>query len=281
MSFASDALLTKTDDELRFYVENPQYYQDELVEAARRELRRRGASVPAAATRSPRAPADYAAENFDEPARPRPALVPALVLLGVLALGAGGYWWGSATKAATRATAAASAAKLSPDSLKLETAEATPLPSFDVEQDLTRQLALVPAAEQRQAAGQPLRQYREVSRRFWRAERPTEYLIEEAASGKVPSYAILTQQISFLEGQWHQAGNALVYTYKFPPTMADQLARMRSAAATERQVLEGIKQGVIGNNPHLLSEKDAMKHAGDEALLEGLRHPAKPLEVHL
>nr|GFD52926.1 hypothetical protein [Tanacetum cinerariifolium] len=54
MATPSDVLLLKTDAELRFFVENPGYYQPELVAAARRELRRRypTASLPNAAPAS-------------------------------------------------------------------------------------------------------------------------------------------------------------------------------------------------------------------------------------
>ena len=45
MATPPDVLLLKTDAELRFFVENPSYYQEELVAAARRELRRRYPAV--------------------------------------------------------------------------------------------------------------------------------------------------------------------------------------------------------------------------------------------
>ncbi|MGI4866895.1 MAG: hypothetical protein ACRYFZ_23455, partial [Janthinobacterium lividum] len=84
----------KTDAELRFFVENPSYYQAELVAAARKELRRRQpAPAPAAAVSmapvaaSP-AVIDYAAVP---PRRATSWLLPASVA-SVLLLAGLGFW---------------------------------------------------------------------------------------------------------------------------------------------------------------------------------------------
>lgn len=309
MSASTDALLAKTDAELRFFVDNPQFYQPELVSAARRELTRRAAAGPAPSAASPTAPPppatagavgggtnpaalpppapfappapDFAADYLDEPARRRPWLVPLLVLLAAVAAGLGIYSWSSANQEAAKALAAREAARLSPDSLKLETAVSTPLPSFDVDQDVARQLAVVPAGELKQVSSQEMRQYRIVSTRFWQAQHPTEFLIGLATSGKAPSYILLTDQIRLVEGLWHNSGNALVYSYKFPPTMADQVSRMRAVAAIERRVLEHIRDQVTQHAPAFLSDKDQAEHATARELLAGMQRRPRTIEAHL
>jgi hypothetical protein len=45
MATATDALRTKTDAELQFFVDNPGYYHADLVLTARQELRRRRIGV--------------------------------------------------------------------------------------------------------------------------------------------------------------------------------------------------------------------------------------------
>ena len=317
MSASTDALLAKTDAELRFFVDNPQFYQPELVSAARRELTRRAAASPAPPAASPTAQAqaatagavgsgaspaalpppvapeygapapfappapDFAADYLGEPARRRPWLVPLLVLLAAVAAGVGIYSWSSANQEAAKALAVREAARLSPDSLKLETAASTPLPSFDVDQDVARQLAVVPAGELKQVSSQEMRQYRIVSTRFWQAQHPTEFLVGLATSGKAPSYALLTDQIRLVEGLWHNSGNALVYSYKFPPTMADQVSRMRAVAAIERRVLEHIRDQVAQNAPASLSDKDQAEHATARELLAGMQQRPHAIEAHL
>ncbi|MGI4833927.1 MAG: hypothetical protein ACRYFK_10745 [Janthinobacterium lividum] len=307
MPAPSDALLTKTDAELQFFVDNPQFYQPALVAAARQELARRAAegprpvaasptlaaapaalveavapAAPVQATPAPFAPPpplgpppspDIVADYLVEPARRRPLLVPLLGLLAAVALGLSIYWWRSAAQGKA-ALAARTAAKLSPDSLKLETAATAPLPTFDVEQDVARQLAVVPAAELKQVSSQEMRQYREVSKRFWQAQHPTEHLIGLALANQAPSYTLLIDQIRFTEGQWHQAGNALVYGFHFPPTMADQVARMRAIASVERRVLEHLKT-------QSLSQKDLSEYTVTQELAAGLRQKPRALEMHL
>jgi hypothetical protein len=111
MATPPDVLLLKTDAELRFFVENPSYYQEELVAAARRELRRRypAAPVPAAApARTPtvEAPPAPVITEYDEPATRRS---PAWLLPGVGAavlLVAGLSFWGKGDKPRRAAPAA-------------------------------------------------------------------------------------------------------------------------------------------------------------------------------
>lgn len=270
MSFTSDVLLTKTDDELRFYVENPQYYQDELVEAAHRELRRRGASVPAAAGASQPPAPDYAAKNFDEPARPRPALVPALVALGVLALGVGGYRWNSANKAASRAAAAASAAKLSPDSLKLVTVETTSLPDYNLAQLADQQLASIPAAEKEPQA---VRQFRELSKRFWAAETQSEYLTNLAYTGKATP--LFADQAHLARETWRAWNHAAVYGYKFGPVMQKQYELMAEVASSQQHILD-LLPGLLPKQQFRTHKELQARQADVQGWMKSLR-PVSPV----
>lgn len=300
MSASSDALLAKSDAELRFFVDHPHFYQPELVQAAHRELHRRGATTapvgppppPVPATPAPFAPPpplvppaasypapDYPAEYLDEPARPRPWLVPVLLVVVVLAAGTGLYRWFSATQQQQRTLAARSRARLSPDSLRLEEAAATPLPLVDADANISRQLAIVPAAERRQATAQQMQQYRGVSRRFWQAEQPTEFLLNQAAANQASNYAIFLDQVRLMEQQWHTSGNALVYTYHFPPTMADQVSRMRAVAGLERKILDHVKAQALASHPLTLSSKDQMDYATARELLHGITHELGTLQA--
>ena len=163
MAASSDTFRSKTDAELLFFVENPSYYHPELVGTARQELRRRGA-LPQAPAAPPLATA-YADYDQEHPSRRPSWLVLASIVL-VLAVAAVGFL-GLRQSAAPPARPLASAGHLSPDSLKLESVESQPLPSFDVEKNVDQQFTLMATTEKTRA--QTVRQFQGLSRRFWRA----------------------------------------------------------------------------------------------------------------
>lgn len=270
MPSPTDVLRIKTDAELQFFVDNPGYYHADLVAAARQELRRRG--VAPLVTDAPAYPTAYA----DGPAAKRPLLIGAAVL--VLAAGGAGLYW--KTQASASAPVAASRpGKLSPDSLKLEAVAATPIPNFDNDRNVDRQLALVPAAERAQASAQQLRQYQGLSLRFWRAQNPTAYLLRPA--GRQPSYPVYTGQLNLVQAQWNDLYKGLVYSYNLPPTMMDHLARMRVIARIQRATLKELQADCASNKPLELTGRTQLIQDTAQHLLAPLQHRAAPLSVRL
>ena len=96
----------KTDEQLRFFVEHPELYQPELVEAARRELRRR---APAAPALQPASVAEYVPISQEAPARGWGKAV--ALGVGLLALGGGTYWLKQRDDAAVAAVRAQAEAR--------------------------------------------------------------------------------------------------------------------------------------------------------------------------
>ncbi|QKG51568.1 hypothetical protein [Hymenobacter sp. BRD67] len=273
MSSATDVLRAKTDAELQFFVDNPNFYHADLITNARQELRRRGIAPlrPAASEAS-------VTTAYDEsPASNRRPLVLGLVLLLLLA-GVAGFFWKTHAPASSRSLGR-QPDKLSPDSLKLESVVATPIPTFDNDRNVAQQLALVPAAERSSASAQALRQYKGLCQRFWRAQNPTIFLINQA--GRQQSYQVYTAQLRLVQGQWNDLYKGLVYSYKLSPTMMDHLARMRVIARIQRMTLTKLEAAASNNMPLVLDGRTQLAQDTAQHLLAPLQHRAAPLSIHL
>jgi hypothetical protein len=277
MAATHDILQLKTEAELRFFVENPSFYQPELVAEARSELRRRGAGSTPATPHLPElggasaGPAEYANARPTQPSWLVLGSVAAVFFLAAL-----GFWVKSSRPhAAGIATRAASPPKAAP---QLEAAPSSPIPTYDTEGYVEKALAQVPAAEKRNE--QRLNQYRAVSRRFWAAQNPSAHLIERAQVGKAnPVFGAQAQLVLAL---WHDFDRTQVYSYTFDPVMADHLARMKVVAQYQREALKELANDTEAQRPpHLddartLAHQQALPH-----LLAALAHKAGPLSVHL
>jgi len=273
----TDILRAKTDAELLFFIENPSFYQPELVATAWRELQRRGALPVAPAQASA-----FAVEEQEAPARRSPWLLIAVAL--VIATLAAGLWslnrqQAAATKAAARPS------RLSPDSLKLETVAAHPLPTFNIEQIVDAQLASIPAAEKSQA--QMLRQFRGLSKRFWTAETQTEYLTDQAHTGQAGS--AFADQTLVARETWRGWNKAVVYSYDFGPVMRAQYQRMKLAASSQQHVLSRLP-GLLPERRFLTDKELLARDAEVQDWLAGLRktspvtgraYRATVLQMHL
>jgi hypothetical protein len=262
MATATDALRTKTDAELQFFVDNPGYYHADLVLTARQELRRRGLA-PTPSLSAPEAVADYADAPAAGPSR-RPLLI-GVALLGVV--GAGGAWlWAGQSAAHSQAAGQLTHPRRSADSLKLETVEAHPIPSFDVDKLVAEQVASIPADEKQKP--QELRQFKGLCRRFWVAETQTEFLTSQARAGQAgPMFG---EQTMVARQTWRDWNKAVVYSYHFGPKMKDQLERMTGTASSQQHILANFPDLLDGRK--FLTDKEMQSREADvQDWLAGLR----------
>jgi hypothetical protein len=260
MASSNDVLHLKTDAELRFFVENPSYYQAELVAAARRELRRRYPAAPLPAAGPPGEAAQTVVTEYDVPAaRQRPAWLLPGVGAAVL-LVAGLSFWGKGDKPPRVAPVAATATPAArPAPPTLETAiTAPPLPTFDTERCVKQALARVPVAEK--ANDQRLSQYQIISHLFWAAQKPTAYLLGQVQQGK-PN-PVFKAQANMALALWTDFDRTLVYSYSFEPVMADHFGRMKTVARQQRAALTELLNDTNANLPlRLEAERQAEQQA--------------------
>lgn len=252
---STDFYQQKTDDELRFFIEHPAYYQPSLIDSARRELLRRGVSLgtPAALTIGDlSAPADLA------DTRPRTRLV-GLLIAGALLVG-GGFYFSNHQKPPLPPMPAGPP-KAPPHLTEVATSV---IPAFDVPASVTRQLGRVPAAER---AGQPLHQYRELTKRFWAAETQNEYVLEQARRGKISP--ALAGHVESTMATWQQWNKATVYHYQFGPVMARHLDLMTRVAIQQQEGLADLL--LVAKNPQPFENDKTTRRAADVSdLLSGL-----------
>jgi len=257
MPTATDVLRAKTDAELQFFVDNPGYYQPELVAAARQELRRRGVA-PAPDQSAPLALPEYEAEDTGRARWPLLAAAAA----GLLGLGGTLYW---------TAQPAAPAPRPALTSLKLETVESHVLPNFDIDKLTAEQLARVPAAEQREP--QVKRQFQGLCRRFWAAETQSEYLTAQAHAGKASP--VFADQTLVARETWRSWNKAVVYGYRFGPVMQKQFERMGQVASSQQHILARLPSQLPGRK--FLTDKELQARDADvQAWLADLR-PVSPV----
>jgi hypothetical protein len=254
----TDFYQQKTDAELQFFLDNPGYYQPELVQEARRELHRRGA-LPSAPVAAPApAPTYHPAPE----AAPTPGLKAGPVVLGVavvLALSVGGFYYVQQKNSPASAAATAAPVRKSPP--RLIEVPTYVIPNYDVAALAEQQLRQVPAAERAaaKAAGQPLRQYRELAKRFWAAETQTEYLLNQAHEGKAgPMFA---DQTLVARTTWSAWNKAAVYQYKFGPVMQRHLELMSDVASSQQHLLEMYPDMLA--NRRFASDKEATSRTID------------------
>jgi hypothetical protein len=145
------------------------------------------------------------------------------------------------------------------------------IPNYEgvVAQCVDQQLKRVPAGERAAAkqAGQPLRQYRELTKRFWTAQTQTEYVTEQARKNQLTP--ALAGHVESVMATWQQWNKANVYGYKFGPAMADHLDLMNRVARQEQEGLEDLL--LVAKNPQPFENEKTKKRAADVSdLLSGL-----------
>ena len=167
------------------------------------------------------------------------------------------------------------------DSLKLETAVAAPLPKFDVESPILRQLALLPAAE-RKSEPEAMRRYQQLTRRFWLAEYSTEYLLKQAQTPSgPPNLVVFEQQLATTQSHWRVLREGLGQRQPMPPTMADHLTRMQQTERYQEAALADMQADCAAQRPpHPDATTLANQPAVQKLLAPLLREPA-PLKVQM
>ena len=170
---------------------------------------------------------------------------------------------------------------LSPDSLKLETAVTTPIPKFDVESPILRQLALLPPAE-RKAAPEVMHRYQQFTRRFWLAEYSTEYLLKQAqTSSGPPDVAVFEQQLATIQSHWRVLREGLRQRPTMPPSMTDHVTRMQQVEEYQQAALADLQADCAASRP---PQPDATTLANQPAvkkLLAPLLREPGPLKMSI
>ena len=245
----------KTDAELQFFVENPDHYQPDIVAEARRELRRRGVAGPEPVSAAPSG------------LRTGPL---GLGLAAGLLVGLGGFYIINQKNhpAATPVASAPAKPKAPPHLTEVATST---IPDFGpaVVASVQRQVQRIPAAERAAAAqaAMPLRQYRELAKRFWTAETQTEYVMNQARMGQLD--AALPGHIQAVGATWEQWNKALRYSYKFGPAMSTHLDIMTRVAQQQQEGLGDLL--IVANNPQRYENDQTRKRTADVSdLLSGL-----------
>ena len=256
----------KNDDELLFLVQHPGQYEPSVVEAARRELMRRGAAPQSAAP----APAPYVSPPV-APASPVGKVV-ALVLI-VVALGGGTYWLKQRNDTQVAVVKAREEARRQRPAPKLAEVATSAIPSYDgvVANAVAEQMGKLPAQEK--ANPQHLRQFRELAKRFWAAQAQSEYLIDQANAGKAsPQFGEQTVVVRQTWTAWNQAA---VYTYTFGPKMAQQLEYMGKVASNQQHILDSLPDLLV--DQEYLSDKEMVSRTAEVEDLMGSLSPVSPV----
>jgi hypothetical protein len=260
MATSADALATKTEAELLAISRHPEAHSPELVAAAQRELQQRLDAV-------------NSSYNAASSSRMGPLFIGLALLLLV---GVGIFWYQRQAPApATDSTSKAA----SPDSLKLETVVATPLPKFDVESPILRQLALLPPAE-RAVPGSTMALYQRLTRRFWLAENSTEYLIKQAQTGK-PNLPVFAQQLATVQAHWQVLSEGLDRSEKYPPVMTDHLNRMKQVKNYQQAALTELQAATTNQRQPQLAAPTLATEQKVKQLLAPLRRAPGTMTVHL
>ncbi|OGX85747.1 hypothetical protein [Hymenobacter glacialis] len=258
----------KTNDELLFFVQNPSQYEPGVVEAARRELERRGAASPA----SPQpATAPYVSPPVAAPASPVGKMV-ALGLL-VVALGGGAYWLKQRDDAQMATVKARQEARRNRPAPKLVEVATNAIPSYDgvVAKTVAAQLSKIPTQEK--ANPQHIRQFRELAKRFWAAQAQSEYLIDQATSGK--ANPMFGEQTVVARQTWTAWNHAAVYTYKFGPEMTRQVEHMGKVASNQQHILHRLPD-LLADNEYKWDKEMLSRTAEVEDLMAGIL-PVSPV----
>jgi hypothetical protein len=169
----------------------------------------------------------------------------------------------------------------SPDSLKLETAVTTPIPKFDVESPIMRQLALLPAAE-RQVPREVMHRYQQLTRRFWLAEYSTEFLLKQAQTPTGPAnVTVFERQLSLIQSHWRVLRDGISQRPTMPAGMVDHLRRMQQVGTYQQAALADLQADCAAARPPRPDATTLASQPAIEKLLAPLLRDPAPMEVHV
>ena len=260
MADFADSLSTKTEAELLLITQRPEAHSPDLVAAAQRELHHRR---------------DVALADSGYDAAPASRLGPVLLGIALLALLGFGIFWFQRRALGAQPIGQATA----PDSLRLVTAVATPLPKFDVESPILRQLALLPPAE-RAVPSATMVLYQRLTRRFWLAQDATDYLLKQAQTGH-PNRPVFAQQLATVQARWRVLSEGLGRAVSFPPVMADHLGRMKQVEQYQQAALSTLAADCASQRPLHVDAPTLAAQQQVKKLLAPLRRAPGPITVHL
>ena len=258
----------KTDAELQFFAAHPKLYQPSLLEAAHRELRRRGVAPELP-------PLTYVSPAPAAPTGLRTGPL-TLGLAAVLLAGLGGFYIIKQKNQPPALPVAPATPKAPPQLVAVETSA---IPTYDgvVAQAVAQQVQRLPAAELAAAKatpnGQVLRQYRELAKRFWAAECQTEYLTNQAQAGQAT--AMFADQALVARTTWSTWNKATVYAYKFGPAMQEDFQRMQEVASSQQHILDRLP-GLLPQRKFLQDKELTARDTEVQDWLRVLR-PASPV----
>ncbi|WP_324676687.1 hypothetical protein [Hymenobacter sp. GOD-10R] len=212
----ADSFSQKTEAELRYLIQHPEFYHPDVVAAARRELHQRGFDTrPEINTNVVTTEPDFA----DLPAERR--WVAPAVGLGLLVLTLLGWRYYDSS-----APTAAKAPKARPTALKVVALR--PVQTFDslVTTQVQQQKALLPTTERSDTTA--IRNYLLLAGRYWAAEDQAEYLYTQAIQNETDERFLGLLEMN--SEQWRSFTHVLRYDLKLQPTMKKHLAVMEHAA---------------------------------------------------
>jgi|GEM_PF-873299 len=220
----TDFLTAKSDPELLFLVRNPSYYHPDLVQAARRELQRRGVGL------APDAPLTTAA--FEEYEAPERRWVLPAVGGGLIVLALGGLFLRSGAEAPPKPKPAPP-----PPLVAVETHV---MPAFDAltESQLQKMPQALPPGETRDTTAR--RKYLLLARRFWDAENQSAYIYDQTLAAKDP--ATLPGKVESTLDKWHRLTSVLVYNHDLQPGMTARVELMHQDASLRMTSLQRMSQ---------------------------------------
>jgi hypothetical protein len=167
----------------------------------------------------------------------------------------------------------------SPGSLKLEDAVATPIPKFDVESPILRQLALLPPAE-RNAAPEAMHHYQQLTRRFWLAQYASAYLVKEAQTGQ-PNPPLFASQLATTQRHWRVLRAGFKQAGALPPTMTAHFQLMQQVADYQQAALSDLQADCDAERAPHLDAATATSQQQVQKLLAPLQRDPGPLKVHI
>jgi hypothetical protein len=164
---------------------------------------------------------------------------------------------------------------------QLETAASTPIPKFEVDSHILRQLALLPAAE-RQTAPAAMHRYQQLTRRFWMAEYSTEYLLKQAQTPSgPPDVVVFEQQLATIQGHWRVLREGLSQHPTMPAVMTDHLTRMQQVERYQEAALADMQADCAASRPPRPDATTLATQPAVQKLLAPLLREPAPLKVRM